>query len=144
MKPYLLILLTLCTLGCDKTDPDPTPSYTPGYYFYCKVDGEEFRPEFKSELGYKNIKAKLLRDSSFFANADIGEQRVSFGLFNNDLIREGSYLLLKNGAPPGTASYTPTISIDKYNTDSTHTGQVEISRLDKNKKIVTGTFYFDA
>lgn len=136
-----ILLFLICLSACNK--PDNTPSS--GYYFYCKIDGKEFMPTYKAELGYKNIVAKLLRnDSSLIINADIGNERISFGVNDGSVIAIKRYKLLQNRNPPGSASYKPTISIDLYETDSIHMGEVIITDLDRAKMLVKGTFYFDA
>lgn len=37
-----------------------------------------------------------------------------------------------------------TLTYDRYFTDSNHTGQLNITSLDKTKRIIQGTFYYKA
>ncbi len=145
MKPYLLILLTLCTLGCHKTDPFPTPSFTPGYYFYCKVDGEEFVPARKSGLG-DQVKWAFYNDSSLLIGClSTQNEEVNFHIYNTksnyySLNKLASYSNYDNWAyysPNATSLYKPS-------TDSIHTGILTINFIDTVKKIIDGSFFFEA
>ncbi len=148
MKPYLLILLTLCTLGCDKTDPDPTPSFTPGYYFYCKVGGKEFVPAKHTGVGgSKTTTAYVNRDYIFITSlSELNEyvtikvdNRISkyqFNLKTADTLNNNSY---------NFAYYKKNATaLNEANTDSMHTGILTINFIDTVNKIIDGSFFFEA
>ena len=89
------------------------------------------------------MRGQILRDTVYLMNANAGFQTVGMGLYDGNGVGAKTYLL--NGKPNGSADYKySTTTNDIYKTDSTHTGELKITFIDKINKIVAGTFYFQA
>lgn len=95
--------------------------YTKGDYFFTLA--------FDDETDNANIKDVIIATDSLA----IAEGQT-YNLKNVFLPRNasGSYVVFNNAG------------INEYNTNTTVTGQLHITRFDQSKQIVSGTFYFDA
>lgn len=139
MKNKQLILLLLLVplfinLKCRKDD---TPQ---GYYFQCKLDGSLYITDgFCS--GCKN--ATLLGDTLLSLSGKRSIEIILIGIFEKQGIKEGVYILNNVIGRGGTYKNSFTTD-DRFDTDALRTGQLSIIKLDKTKKEIEGTFYFNA
>lgn len=86
----------------------------------------------------------MLADTAFLLNANRYVEIIAIGL-RDVPIRQGSYTLGKNGSL-ASAIYDNSIGFpsDIFRTDSIHTGRLTITMLDKQNRIISGTFSFIA
>ncbi|MEO5908234.1 MAG: DUF6252 family protein [Ginsengibacter sp.] len=137
MKKILFILpaffFTLIFATCKK---NPPPSYD--FYFTCKINGQTYIPG----LG-NGLTCELLADTTLLLAGNLGYQAIGVGINDYMQIRVTTYIL--NGIIGRRGDYkNSTLTNDRYFTDSLHTGQLNITTLDKTNKIIQGTFYFKA
>ncbi len=141
----LLILLTFTTFNSCKEDM-PQPS--PGIYFYCKIDGVTFKPEFKRDWSYKSIRAKYTywQDStvSLLIGADNGDKRITLLITDNEIAINKHYLLQVNSSMNSGAYTENLLGLSTHLTDSVNTGELVLTKIDKLNKIVAGQFHFTA
>ena len=130
---FYLLLLTIFLLNasCEK---DITR--TSKYYISCKVDGEKYLPNNCANC----MRAQILGDSIFGMNANRGFETVMVGLIQKTTIKTGKYIL--NSPQTGAAYKFSTTTNDRFDTDGTNTGELNIITLDNVNKIVSGTFFF--
>lgn len=139
MKNKQLLLLLLIAglflqLKCRKnTEPE-------GYYFQCKVNGELYLPD-----GFcGNCKrATILNDTTLMLSGKRSIEIVLIGIKDSDGIQVKEYLL-QDGPKAGATYKNSFTTTDRYDTDAARTGVLRIKRLDKVKKEIEGTFYFEA
>ena len=108
------------------------------HYFKCKVDGQEYIPDACTNC----IQVVLLRDTIFILGGNHGYETVGIGINNASNIKVGSYALNEIIGRRGDYKNNP--STDRFYTDATHTGSLQITLLDKQQKIISGTFSFQA
>lgn len=87
----------------------------------------------------------LLGDTTLLINGNAGFESVAIGIINvtGKPIQVTTYTL--NDNPRSGGDYkNSTVPIDIFNTDKNHTGQLQITTLDKTKRIIQGAFYFKA
>lgn len=146
MKNVTIILALVFTIilnfGC--RDNSPKPASLP--YFYCKIDGKEFNPKYETDFGYRSIDARLeFNETSLLVSADGGDQ--SFGILVSDSlsVKTNSFILQLNSSMNSGFYDDNTFDLFGYFiTDSVNLGTATITKLDKTKKIVEGTFSFIA
>ena len=139
MKNKQLILLLLfaplfINLKCTK---DETPK---GYFFQCKLDGKLYIPD-----GFcSNCKdAVILNDTTLLLSGKRSIEIVLIAITDGQKIKESVYTL--NNIIGRRGSYKNSFTTDdRFFTDSLRVGQLLITRLDKTKKEIEGTFYFQA
>jgi hypothetical protein len=140
MKHKQLLLLLLLTplimnLKCKKEE---TPE---GYFFICKLDGKEYRASGGSCVTC--IAGFAVGDTVLSVTGKRSNEDIGMGVYDDQGIREKTYILNDNIRSGGTYDNSITIN-DSYVTDSIRTGQLNITKLDRIKKEVEGTFYFKA
>ncbi len=141
LKALYFVLIALITIAasCHKNEyPEPGPD---DFYFRCNIDGRTYIPNSCANC----MSGKLLGDTTFLVNGNAGFESIAIGIIDitGSPIKISRYLLNQN--PRFGADYkNSTILIDQYNTDSTHTGFLEITNLNKIDRIIQGTFYFKA
>lgn len=131
----ILFLLAPCFIfsKCNKEDA------LGEYYFQCKIDGELYRPNNCANC----MTAQILGDTVVMLQANRDFEALTIGVINKPAIQSTSYLLNDNISSRGTYKFSTTVD-DRYFTDATHTGVLLISTINKQDKIVSGTFYFKA
>lgn len=136
---YLLLFLLLSPLFINlKCKKDDTPE---GYFFMCKLDGNSYRAEGGACVNC--ISAALLGDTLLAISGIRSSEIIVIGIFEKQGIKVGAYRLNNNIGRGGTYKNSFTTD-DRFDTDSLRTGQLTITRLDKEKKEIEGTFYFKA
>ena len=137
-KFLLISSLFFITLTANKCKKEPA---FPDFYFRCKVDGQDYRPN-----GCANcLTCTILGDTTFLLGANRGYEVVGIGIIKLDhsLISAISYNLDQN--PQQRAFYKNSTTVtDRYDTDSMHVGSLQILSLDKSTKIISGIFSFQA
>ena len=91
------------------------------------------------------MRGQLLGDTVFLMNANAGFESVSIGIIKLDKvpITTTTYILDANKQQDGVYDNSPLVD-DIFRTDSTHTGKLTITALDKANMIISGTFNFKA
>lgn len=159
MKNLLLLFLTLFILTCcDKDDDKPkTPieqlpptTQTGANTFGCLLDGEAFKPGSHNN-SYQCFYQYVDGGYYFYLGADKISNNILTGISlgtEKMSISEGQILKLYervNGKAFGSLSnLDDNTGHYQINTTSiTTTGELKITKLDFNKNIVSGTFWFD-
>ncbi|KHJ39502.1 hypothetical protein PBAC_00090 [Pedobacter glucosidilyticus] len=159
---YIIILigyLSLSASSCkkDKTGIDALPAATQEgkNTFGCLVNGEVFIPQVRGlGLGqvplscyysYENTNSRKGYYLSISATDSKNSPLRGVDIDTDSLKIEQSkiYKLEKAGAK-GIASAEYVASLDRYYTSSVASGKLKITKLDESKKIISGTFCFDA
>ncbi|MGN6438227.1 MAG: DUF6252 family protein [Agriterribacter sp.] len=109
------------------------------YYFRCKIDGETYRPNSCANC----MTAQILGDTVIMLQGNRDFEALTIGVINKPAIEATSYLLNDNISSRGTYKYSTTVN-DRYFTNATHTGMLLINTLNKQDKVVSGTFYYKA
>jgi hypothetical protein len=143
MKKIIVVLLSLIfavfIFNCESTTEPKEESSKP---FECKVDGEKWVPDAPNNevtaalaYGYLVITATRIEGTT-------GEQLTLFlgGAAADTTINLG-YVV---GGSYATFTRTAGTSSETFMTDAEHTGTVEITKLDSDKKKVEGTFSLTA
>jgi len=138
LKKIPLVIISIITISasCKKnTDPDPN-----SFYFQCKINGQTYIPG----LG-NGLTCEILADTTLLLGGNIGFESVDIGIIKLDKISitVTTYILNNNLQQNGFYDNSPLVN-DIYKTDSTRTGELNITTLDKANKIISGTFYFKA
>lgn len=133
---YLLTTIILLAASCEKQDPNPAQ-----FYIRCKIDGQVYLPNNCANC----MTGQILGDTVFLLTANAGFEHVGVGIVKLDRVPIAATNYLLNASPQQSGVYdnSPQVN-DIFKTDSTRTGQLIISSLDKANKIVAGTFYFKA
>ncbi|MEJ7676393.1 MAG: DUF6252 family protein [Segetibacter sp.] len=85
----------------------------------------------------------MLGDTTFLLGANRGYEVVTIGIISNPRITNKKYILNQVISSAGTYKNSTTVN-DRYFTDSLRTGELNISLIDSSKKIIRGTFSFQA
>lgn len=125
-------------LGCIEILPKPTESGK--NTFGCKINDEKFIPEKRGLFSGPPVYGSLNTDSSFYLVGDVKPHSVS--IFIKKITKTGDYILSDKFNRAEYSNYA-TDSFD-YFTNQKSTGKVNISRVDYTKRIVSGTFEFEA
>ena len=132
----LIILFVLSSIfaTCKKEDNPAADNL----YFKCKLNGQDYVPSNCANC----LKAQILNDTTFLFNANVGFESLAMGAHIGSGINVSSYLL---DGLMGLGSYknTPQVN-DIFKTDASNTGQLNITNIDKTKKIIQATFLFKA
>ncbi len=134
-KWFFIIALIPCFLfsKCKKDE------VLPEYYLRCKVNGLDFQPN-----GCTNCtQCSLMGDTTLILGGNRDYETLGTLIKDLTIIKVGNYPLSHlNGR---MADYkNSTLPVDRFFTDSTHTGILYITLLDKTNKIIQGTFNFKA
>lgn len=135
MKTYFFLMLTtiFVSASCNK-DPKPI-----GDYIRCKVDGQTYTPD---NCANCNV-CRVLGDTIFILGANRGLEAILIGITDKSGISIKSYVLNSNVTNGGTYKNSTTTN-DRFDTDLSRMGILNILMLDKNSKKISGTFYFQA
>ncbi len=134
---FWLSLLSLCSLcaSCKKDPPNPDE-----FYWKCTVDGQPYAPNNCTNC----LVARTEADSVFGMNANNGYQSLGIGVLRNTgVITTGIYILGQTSQQGASFDIDPNVA-DIWRTDPNHTGVLNITRLDKVKKIVEASYEFKA
>jgi hypothetical protein len=157
MRKVILILITTLTLSCcnkdgvpfGASDQLPPETQTGANSVGCLVNGKVFLPKAGGISPDVNCFYQLIDGEYFFAMgfSDLKNGIESVGLFTARINLEvGQTYILNQGYNPnqgGGGEYFIKLS-NKYNTNSTTTGELRITKLDPSNSIISGTFWFDA
>lgn len=155
---YFFILITVPFLftACAKdVDALPPATETGANTFGAKVNGEYWIPQGFGILPTAEIlEARYINPTDILINArNFGKtpNETEFEFYIKDISGPGTFLFNQHTAvyPDESASYgyyikrkfTPE---DEWITDASHTGRIVITKLDKENKIISGTFEFQA
>lgn len=136
---FALIALITIAASCHKNEyPEPGPD---DFYFRCKIDGRLYIPNSCANCSTP----KLLGDTNLLLNGNAGFESILIAIINfkNEPLKIGLYNLNNNSQRMGSYDNSSLV-IDIYETNSTHLGLLNITTLDKTKRIIQGTFYFKA
>lgn len=136
-KQFILLLLFVPLFINLKCRKDDTPQ---GYHFQCKLDGILYIPD-----GFcaNCLQATILYDTVLMLGANRNIETLGIGINDKEGIRPIQYQL--NHIIGRRGDYKNSFTTDdRFFTDSLRTGQLIITRLDKTKKEIEGTFYFKA
>jgi hypothetical protein len=113
----------------------------PEYYFTCKINGQEYIPN-----GCANcITCLVLGDTTFILGGNRGFEALVIGIIKLDRVPISQEIYLLNDNPQQGATYkNSTTTYDKYETDQSHIGRLQISDLNRADKIISGNFFFKA
>jgi hypothetical protein len=146
------LVLCQCQLFKKEVKPELPPETQEGKRTMgCKVDGQIWLPEYSKRGLFGGGEYSVNYEGSFYGlslNADRKlETKVYFSVFN--VPGTGTYDLYKfiSQDPSGYKLITKAYYNDStgdFETDSLHTGKVTITKLDRQRAIISGTFYFDA
>lgn len=161
----LALLLTLMGSSCEKEELSPLEQLPAATQegkntFGCLVNGQVFVPTGQLGFGippyswyyqqltqdYNPVKGYMFRVS---ASDWKGQNKPSIGLGTYSLeLKEGTVYPLGEPSVVGKAygEYTKIapVGLENYSIVSPLTGEMRITKFDKQKRIVSGTFWFDA
>ena len=132
---YIVFFLFAPFFICSKCNKEDA---LPEYYFRCKIDGQDYRPNSCANC----MRAQILGDTVFLTNGNAGFETVLVGVTKKPAFIVGNYIL--NSPSSGGAYKFSTTTDDRFDTDSLHIGELKVTYLDKPNKIISGTFYFQA
>ena len=136
LQSYLACLLLAPFFISSKCNKDDA---LPEYYFRCKIDGQDYRPNSCANC----MRAQILRDTVLLLNGNAGFQTIGLGLHDGGGVETKTYVL--NGKVSGSADYKNATTVDDiFKTDALRTGQLIITNIDKSNKLISGTFHFQA
>jgi hypothetical protein len=146
------LVLCQCQLFKKEVKPELPPETQEGKRTMgCKVDGQIWLPEYSKRGLFGGSEFSMTYEGSFYG-LSLGADRkretyVGFNVY--DVAESGTYALFKIYTPfySGLQRITKAIYTDStgdFETDSLHTGKVTITKLDRQKAVISGTFYFDA
>jgi len=154
-KLFLLLFITTFLSGCksddNKNNTLPPATQTGVGTFACYVNGKAF---IDKSGGWFNCYYQLVDGGYYFGIGGNTKRTMNNGLWSigmgtyNKTISEGKTLLLVKGGEEGNAfggggfSF-PNIYYIVSETNSEYTGELTITKLDFEKRIVSGTFSFD-
>ena len=127
-----LFVLTKC-----KTDPPTTDPNS--FYLKCKVDGQAYLPENCANC----MTCDLIGDTVLIIGGNRGYETIGFGIKDLGAIKQISYPLNESLLHRADYDNSPIVQ-DRFFTDASHTGQLNITKLDKPGRIIEGNFSFIA
>jgi|GEM_PF-305925 len=147
---FLLLFITAFLSGCNSDDSMPAATQTGAETFACYVNGKPFI----NRLGWLDCFYGLIDGEYYFVIGGIDERYtdtsdpLSIGLeTTKKTISEGEVLKLlerSDGNALGDARFSFSSSYNKYSsTNSEYSGELTITKLDFENRIVSGTFWFD-
>jgi len=151
-KTFLLLLITIFLSGCNRDDNKnntlPPPTQTGVGTFACYVNGKAFVDKSSRAPAYY----QLVDGGYYFAIGGEIKKNMSNGLWvihigtENKAISENEILTLVKrevGNAWGGGFSSPFDYYPFSETNSEYTGELTITKLDFEKRIVSGTFWFD-
>ena len=164
MKNLILILLTALTLSCcdkddDKSSDQLPPATTAGANTAgCLVNGQVFLPKGSSQFGPILSCFYQYDQGGYHLGLGIADKRngnikaVNISLNPNPLTENTTYHLVAivNGSANYNSNfgeytiYSNTTNDNKFTTTNIYIGELKITKLDTQQKIISGTFWYDA
>ncbi len=151
-QPLLFFILSFFFFSCKKEVSDlPAATQTGANTFGVKVNGEFWAPQ-----GFGPIPANDILEAAMLGN-DIrinarnfasSPNETEFAIYIQNVLAPGTYILNANASHPSTSSsygyfvkrrLTP---ISEWITSSSKTGTVNITKIDRTARIVSGSFEF--
>ncbi len=148
---YVTLLLALTLLCCEDL---PKPTYSGKQTFGCYVDGKRWTPKgrnsYNSQLApvYTSLyqyagEEEQLVISAYYGKQSIvlrvNEPRLTTGTFRLDTL----YSIYRDNYAAFSIENVDTDVVEQgFTTDSVHTGEIILTRLDRSAKIVSGKFSF--
>lgn len=136
LKKWPFIFLFIFCFIFAKCRKDPP---LPAFYFRCNVNGQEYLPNNCANC----TQSDLLGDTVLILRGNRGFETLGIGIKEITGIKAQTYILNEKNGRRGDYK-NGTLTNDRYFTDATRTGILEISLLDKTSKIIQGTFHFKA
>jgi Family of unknown function (DUF6252) len=165
MKNLILILLTTFTLSCCDKDDDKTPTEqlpaattTGANTAGCLVNGQVFLPKGSSQFGpilscfYQQDQDGYHFGLNFRERTSNQSKSVNISLNPTQLLEGNTYSLGKiiNGSSNYISNFAELIinnnlaTSNRYNTTNINIGELQITKLNTQQRIVSGTFWYDA
>lgn len=168
MKKLLLLFATIAFfVSCNKDDqapqPEPQiaeidklppPTQTGANKVGCLVNGKAFLPSGSYPGGGNpNPYCAYYHDAYILSFAIVRNENntsmdgsESIAIYSSNVILEENkiYSLNINDQRAGYLITMTSPKSDRYGTSENHTGELHITKLDKEKNIISGTFWFDA
>lgn len=137
LKLFALLFLgtIIISASCEK-NPIPDPN---GFYFRCKINGQTYIPNSCANC----LTSTILKDTILILGGNSGYHTLGIGINDNTEIKVTTYILSDTIGRQGDYK-NGTLTNDRYFTDANHTGQLQITTLNKTNKIIEGKFYFKA
>lgn len=148
-----VLIATVLALSCKKKTEQPVPKQQLPLEtqqgmntFGCKVDGNVFKSISDDSLINNNCLRAFGRPKKYFriiatGNIQIGGkyQESQFNFYLDNVTGSGKYIL-ENFAQYKSSANHNDFGINYFVTDSVHTGEVTVTKLDTVNKILSGTF----
>jgi hypothetical protein len=135
---FLLSILAIIAI-CNSCKKETTPEF----YYSCNLNGTQFTYTTCGDC----FQCNLLGDTTFIVNGKSNNsyESVGIGIVDKNGMHTKAYELSYSPISGGGGFYynQPYVS-NYYYTDTTNKGRLLITELDKAKRIVAGTFYFNA
>ena len=165
MKNLILIFLATLTLSCCNKDDDKTPieqlppaTTTGANTAGCLVNGQAFLPKGSSQFGptlscfYQQDQHGYHFGLSIVEKGSKEDKTVNISLNPNQLVENSTYTLglkTNNGTSYNSnfgeyIIYYAIVNAIQYTTTATVTGELKITKLDTQQRIISGTFWYDA
>jgi hypothetical protein len=149
----LALMAASCKKEVEELDLLPAATQSGKNTFGCLVDGKAFLPKGRAfnPLPHQGFDLEVPTGDRWLCKI-FGLRDVSEGLFEVNihtdslLLEEGRTYSLSSGKGEVTGSYRHYRNpLSRYNTDGTaHTGQLHVTRFDREAGIISGTFWYDA
>ncbi len=137
MKTLAFLIFAFLLVAIFAQCKDDLPRDPNSFYFRCKVDGVIYIPDNCANCQQSD----LIGDTTLIIRGNRGFETLGWLIKDLTTIKSISYPL--NEKLRGDYKNS-TIVQDRYFTDITHTGQVNITKLDKLNRLIEGTFSFNA
>ena len=165
MKNLILIFLATLTLSCCNKDDDKTPieqlppaTTTGANTAGCLVNGQAFLPKGSSQFGptlscfYQQDQHGYHFGLSIVEKGSKEDKTVNISLNPNQLVENSTYTLglkTNNGTSYNSnfgeyIIYYALNSDKEFRTSTLNIGEVKITKLDTQRRIISGSFWFDA
>ena len=165
MKKLFLILFATFSLSCCNKDEDKTPieqlppaTTTGANTAGCLVNGVAFLPKGSSQFGptlscfYQQLQDGYHLGLGIADKSNGNIKAVNISLNPNELTENTTYHLVAivNGSANynsnfgGYTIYSNITNDNKFTTTNTYIGELKITKLNTQQRIVSGTFWYDA
>ncbi len=154
MYYFLMVLLTVSFMACEEDDGLPEPTQTGAMIMAAKINGKLWETNGSwSAMGGSGLRVQY--SDGYFSIVGSGDKReidasVIFQLTN--VLAPGVYILKEKlpgifseaGSYGNVHYYTVENNVKNHETTVSSTGTVTITKLDIQRKIISGTFSFKA
>jgi hypothetical protein len=139
MKTVIIILISsILFLSCDNILP--LPSKSGKNIFGCKIEGKVIKPTSRS-LFSEPLSARM-SNTFFSVSASDYNDNFDVNIIVTNVSKKGEYIL--DGKLGSAFVYTRDSPATAYGTTLRYKGKVCVTKFDTVKKIVAGTFIFEA